>query len=1088
MKMNRRQKFAIRACAAAVAACFPFFTHAGGPMNVCSTGVPIKYPGTGTINLQFDQGILGSRTKANSDALVANAIGLWTNVGSSSVIVRQDPAHPYIYDPTLNPLTYAPVDVTAANFATFDNHFQDGLNPVVYDSDGSIIDSLYGTGANNSILGFAGSAYYDAPTCAYAEGQAVLNGKPVLTNSLGQTFTISDQTMTTTIAHEVGHLIGLDHTQLNSTQGGISSTSAYPLMYPIAYRTLLSLHEDDVAAITALYPDTTVNTSYGQLTGYFTSALGSGVRGANIFASGTGGNFSVVSDFLKQGTGYFRLYLPPGTYTLRAGAINSQFTGGSGVGPYSTSSSDVSFQPPLYNTSVSPSVPMAIVTHPQTITITAGCVATATFTTTGTGSIGGNCGSAATPPPSAPTGVSPSGSISTLNPTYVWNAVTGAVTYEFLVQNLNGVLVDTTYTAAAANCGAGTGQCSVTPGTSLVDGTNYGWYVRAINASGTSAWSTGLSFTGSMGTPPNQPVTIAPNGTITTTTPAYSWNAISNATSYNLLVQNLNGVAINNFYTPAQAGCGSGTGTCTVTPAAPLAVGVMYGWYVSASNNLGTSAWSAGRNITVSGTTPTPTPSPTPTPTPTPTNVPPSPPTLASPTGGTTVTTSMPTYSWSARSGATTYQLLVQNLNGVGVNMAVTPAQAGCTAGTGNCTFTPSVALANANWGWFVNATNAYGTSAWSNSAQFTVSTPTPTPSPTPAPTPSPTPSPTPAPNTPPTAPTIVSPSGGMATSASPAYSWTARSNATTYQLLVQNLNGVGVNMAVTPAQANCSGGTGNCTFTPSVALAVANWGWFVNAGNAYGTSAWSNSAQFTVSGTTPTPSPTPSPTPTPTPTPSGIPVVPMLVSPTGGVTVTTASPTFTWNASLGTTSYQLLVQNLNGVGVNMAVSPAAAGCGAGTGMCSIVPNAGLSNANWGWFVNATNAMGTSAWSNSAQFTVNAGATPTPTPTPTPSNSPPAVPTLVSPAGGMVTATRSPTFTWNASAGATSYWLLVQNLNGVGVNMSLTAAQANCSTGTGQCTFAPSVVLATANWGWFVNATNAYGTSAWSNSAQFTTP
>jgi len=31
-------------------------------------------------------------------------------------------------------------------------------------------------------------------------------------------------------------------------------------------------------------------------------------------------------------------------------------------------------------------------------------------------------------------------------------------------------------------------------------------------------------------------------------------------------------------------------------------------------------------------------------------------------------------------------------------------------------------------------------------------------------------------------------------------------------------------------------------------------------------------------------------------------------------------------------------------------------------------------------------------------------------------------------------------------------------------------------------------VLATANWGWFVNATNAFGTSAWSNSAQFRTP
>jgi len=106
--------------------------------------------------------------------------------------------------------------------------------------------------------------------------------------------------------------------------------------------------------------------------------------------------------------------------------------------------------------------------------------------------------------------------------------------------------------------------------------------------------------------------------------------------------------------------------------------------------------------------------------------------------------------------------------------------------------------------------------------------------------------------------------------------------------------------------------------------LANGNWGWFVNAANAYGTSAWSDSGQFTVAVGTPTPTPTPAPSPANAP-----PSPPTLATPTGGVTVTTPSPVFTWYASAGTTSYQLLVQNLNGVGVNMAVSPAAAGCSA---------------------------------------------------------------------------------------------------------------------------------------------------------------
>src|SRR6185503_11867610 len=95
--------------------------------------------------LRYDQGVLGTRTKAASDALVTNAVSLWTNVSTSTVTLARG--------------ADLPVNVTPANFGTYDNNFGDGINPVVYDSDGSIIDSLYGAGASNGILGFAGSAY-----------------------------------------------------------------------------------------------------------------------------------------------------------------------------------------------------------------------------------------------------------------------------------------------------------------------------------------------------------------------------------------------------------------------------------------------------------------------------------------------------------------------------------------------------------------------------------------------------------------------------------------------------------------------------------------------------------------------------------------------------------------------------------------------------------------------------------------------------------------------------------------------------------------------------------------------------------------
>jgi len=63
-----------------------------------------------------------------------------------------------------------------------------------------------------------------------------------------------------------------------------------------------------------------------------------------------------------------------------------------------------------------------------------------------------------------------------------------------------------------------------------------------------------------------------------------------------LLVQNLNGVAVNVTYHANEVGCANGTGTCSATPSQALAHGTAYGWFVSASNNIGTSPWSNGGN------------------------------------------------------------------------------------------------------------------------------------------------------------------------------------------------------------------------------------------------------------------------------------------------------------------------------------------------------------------------------------------------------------------------------------------------------------------------------------------------------------
>jgi hypothetical protein len=269
------------------------------------------------------------------------------------------------------------VDVGSGNYTTYYGKYSDGLNPVIYDTNGSVIDTVLGSGQKSFILGFAGSASVGSPNCRYIEGEAVINGY----------ISVSDATLVNVIAHELGHLIGLDHTQLDSTQGLASSN--YPLMYPIAYRTLSTLHDDDIASVSALYPGA-VSGTYGTLTGYFRQADGvTPVRGANIWARDVNNPsrvFSVVSDYLKQGNGYFSLLLPAGTYTLNAEAIASDFDSGSSVGPYSESyPSSPSFQPPMYvNGSPIPGVTLGA-SSPVTFTITAGCAASATFRLDGGG-------------------------------------------------------------------------------------------------------------------------------------------------------------------------------------------------------------------------------------------------------------------------------------------------------------------------------------------------------------------------------------------------------------------------------------------------------------------------------------------------------------------------------------------------------------------------------------------------------------------------------------------------------------------------------------------------------------------------------
>ena len=189
-------------------------------------------------------------------------------------------------------------------------------------------------------------------------------------------------------------------------------------------------------------------------------------------------------------------------------------------------------------------------------------------------------------------------------------------------------------------------------------------------------------------------------------------------------------------------------------------------------------------------------------------------------------------------------------------------------------------------------------------------------------------------------------------------------------------------------------------------------------------------------------------------------PAAPTLIAPADGSTGVSTSPTFSWNASSGATSYELQVSASPTFATLVSDQPGLSGTTAGV--------SGLAGSTiYYWRVNATNAGGTSGWSATFSFTTGAG-------------SPPAAPSLASPANGLTGVSRTPTLSWNASAGASSYHVQVSTTS------TFTALVYDQSGVTGTSVTLPQLGSRVTYY-WQVNATNTNGTSAYSGTWNFRT-
>ena len=532
--------------------------------------------------------------------------------------------------------------------------------------------------------------------------------------------------------------------------------------------------------------------------------------------------------------------------------------------------------------------------------------------------------------PPAPNPLTPSDGAVDLpvNPLLTWAPSSGASSYR--VQISTSVSFGTTIKDTASVAGT---SLKVGP---LVPGSTYYWRLNATGGTGTSVFSTPIAFT-VIAAGQSAPALVFPANDTTNipSSTTLSWNAYA-ATGVKYHLQVSTDSLFGTVLRPEDTAL---TGTSRILGG--LASNTKYFWRVSATLGSGTTAWSVLRRFTTT---------------------PPAPgtPTLSAPANNFFGPSLTPTLSWNAAATASTYCVQLSTDN----TFATTLVSDCSVTGTSKAV---TGLVANTLYYWRVSASNGGGASAYSAAWSFATA------------------------SGPPAKPTLGTPANAATgVDVNTNLTWNAATGSTSYRVQLS----VDSNFATT------------FVLNDSLTVLTRNVGqladntiyyWRVIAKNPAG-STTSDRWSFR-SGAAPT-------TPPPIPSLSN----PVAATPAQFSTnVAPASINFSWNAAATAKSYRLQISTDNSFTTIVFDDSTIAGV-------SKVVTTLAGSTNYFWHVRAKNAVGVSGYQAAAYNFGTAAVIP-------------AAPELTSPTIYSTGVSVSPTLTWTAVPGATSYRVQVSKSN-----------------------------------------------------------